>query len=87
MLDHRTAAAAGAPPAHRPRVAAFAALVLADGSRAPRLRFAAGDMRRRGVTLHDRHGGACGCGWTAHLAYVELLRLRVRAWAPGGRAV
>ena len=87
MLDHRTAAAAGAPPARRPRVTPCVALFLADGSHASRLRFAVGDRRRRGVALHERAGCACdGCGWGAHLAYVELLRLRVQTWTPGRAA-
>lgn len=89
MLDHRTAARVGAPHgAHRPRAVSFYALDLTDGSRAFRLRALAGGVCRS-VTLHERPDRTCGCGggWNRHLAYVELLRLRVQTWTPprGGK--
>jgi hypothetical protein len=83
MLDHRTAAAAGAPPAHRPATASLATLVLTDGTHAFRPRLAVHGRRIR-VVLRERPGCSCGCrgGWSAHLAYVQLLRLRVQTWTP-----
>jgi hypothetical protein len=85
MLDHRTAARAGAPHgAHRPRAASFFALDLTDGSHARSgcaSSSAASAAARRSTSGPDCTCG-CGGGWNRHLAYVELLRLRVQTWTP-----
>jgi len=87
MLDHRTAAAGRAPHgAPCPRPVSLIALLRTDGSRALR-RWLATGCRRASVALLEQRGGAGGCGrgWSAHLAYVELLRLHVQSSAPERR--
>lgn len=86
MLDHRTAAAAGAPPAPRPAAVSFTALSVADSACAFRLQVTVRGRRVR-VARHDQSGCACGCrgAWGAHLVDVELLRLRVQTRTPGRR--
>jgi hypothetical protein len=63
----------------------FGTRVLADGSRAFRLRFHVGGKREI-VTLHERTGCdcGCGCGWDEPSAHTELgntlARIRVGVW-------
>ena len=62
-------------------------VILADGTRAFRLRFRALGKRQRDV-LHDRAGCACGCGggWDERAARAELgnilARVRAGVWQP-----
>ena len=62
-------------------------VILADGTRAFRLRFRALGKRQRDV-LHDRAGCACGCGggWDERAARAELgnilARVRAGVWEP-----
>src|SRR5215218_2972082 len=66
----------------------FAVEVLADGTRAFRLRFRADGARQR-VVLHERTGCECGCGggWDERAARRELgdvlARVRAGVWTPG----
>ena len=65
----------------------FDVVLLADGSRAFRLRFRAHGRRQRDV-LHERPGCACGCGggWDERAARSELgnviARVRAGVWEP-----
>jgi integrase len=65
----------------------FAVEVLADGTRAFRLRFRADGARER-VVLHERPGCECGCGggWDERAARTELgnvlARVRAGVWQP-----
>src|SRR5215211_2800668 len=65
----------------------FTVEVLADGTRAFRLRFRALGQRHREV-LHERAGCACGCGggWNERAARAELgnvlARVRAGVWEP-----
>src|SRR5215218_991510 len=65
----------------------FAVEVLADGTRAFRLRFRADGARQR-VVLHERPGCECGCGggWDERAARAELgnvlARVRAGVWLP-----
>jgi integrase len=62
-------------------------VVLADGSRAFRLRFRAHGKRQRDV-VHERAGCSCGCGggWNERTARTELgnvlARVRAGVWEP-----
>ena len=66
-------------------------VVLADGTRAFRLRFRAHGKRQREV-VHERPGCACGCGggWDERRARVELdnilARVRAGIWKPRAAA-
>jgi hypothetical protein len=79
MLNHRTAAAGDAPHARQPVVASF----LTYDASASRIRLTLVGWQAR-VTLRKRPDCACGCcgAWSAHLVYVELLRLRVQRSQP-----
>ena len=64
--------------------------ILADGTRAFRLRFRA-DGRRERLVLHERRGCGCGCGggWTRATAAIELdnvmAKVRAGVWTPPER--
>jgi hypothetical protein len=74
----------------RPLSGTIEASVLADGTRAFRLRFRA-DGKRHRLVLHERTGCECGCGggWDERAARRELgdvlARVRAGVWTPAER--